>query len=34
MGVGGDEGSVEDREREKRRGVGAKSDKVPVPVLE
>ncbi len=33
MGVGGNEGSGEGRDREKRRGGGAKMDSVPVPVL-
>lgn len=33
MGLGGCEGSEEAREREKRRGGGAKSERVPVPVL-
>lgn len=35
MGVRGEEGLVgsEGREREKRRGVGAKRERVPVPVL-
>lgn len=36
MGIGGDNGLVglEGREREKRRGVGAKRERVPVPVLQ
>lgn len=34
IGVGGVEGLVEGREREKRSGGGAKRDRVPVPVLE
>lgn len=33
MGIGGSVGSVDGRDREKRRGGGAKRDKVPVPVL-
>lgn len=33
MGVGGKVGSVEGRERAKRRGAGAKRERVPVPVL-
>lgn len=33
-GVGGEEGDDEGREREKRRGGGAKRERVPVPVLE
>ena len=35
MGIGGGEGEdgSEGREREKRRGVGPKSERVPVPVL-
>lgn len=35
MGIGGEEGEEgsEGRDREKRRGVGAKSERVPVPVL-
>ena len=32
-GVGCDDGSGEGREREKRRAVGAKRERVPVPVL-
>jgi len=34
MGVGGCVGSVEGLEREKRRGGGPKTERVPVPVLE
>ena len=34
IGVGGEDKSVEARERENRRGGGAKTDRVPVPVLE
>lgn len=34
IGVSGDEGVVEGREREKRKGVGANSERVPVPVLD
>ena len=34
ISVGGEQGSLEGREREKRRGGGAKMDRVPVPVLE
>ena len=33
MGVGGNAGSGEGRDSEKRRGVGPKTDSVPVPVL-
>ena len=33
MGMGGLVGSVDGRDREKRRGGGAKRDRVPVPVL-
>lgn len=33
MGVGGDEESWEGRDREKRKGGGAKMESVPVPVL-
>lgn len=34
IGVGDREGSEEGREREKRSGAGAKSERVPVPVLD
>ena len=36
IGIGGEEGfeGSDGREREKRRGVGAKSERVPVPVLQ
>ena len=33
IGIGGDDGLAAGREREKRRGAGAKTDNVPVPVL-
>lgn len=33
MGVGEEEGSVEGRDKEKRRGGGANMESVPVPVL-